>query len=188
MKLLFIGIIDNTKCYLSFFMCIAAFFCLYRWAASSQTCLMSEAWPIGGASRCAAWHPTSPLHRHAAQSTVRPTKCPGRERKRGRKGWREWEMRERRNGGRELLSWREHREITVHRVRLHAHTHTQFLTSDQKGTAEYTGHELIVLHPCYHLHWESLFHSDLCLLITHTSKKKAQSKQEWLRRNIFILL
>ncbi len=157
------------------------FFRLSSSAASSPTCLMSEAWPTGGESQCAAWRPISPRHRPAAQSTVLPTKCPGKARKPGRKGWRGWEMREKRNGGRELLSWREHREKTVHRVRLQpracTHTHTSTQTHWQwhartvsnlwSKRTECTGHELIVLHPYHHLHWESLFHSDLCLLITH---------------------
>lgn len=117
------------------------FFCyLYSSAASSQICLMSEVWQIGGESLFAAWHPISLQHRPAAQSTVQPTKCPGRVRKPGMKGWRGWEESERRNGGREPLSWREVREITVHRVRLQpcACTNTHSLWPLIKHTQPWT--------------------------------------------------
>lgn len=40
------------------------------------------------------------------------------------------------------------------------------------------GRELIVLHPTHHLQQQSLFHTDLCLLITHTSKC---SSSQWAR-------
>lgn len=123
---------------------------------------MSEVWQIGEESLFAAWHPISLQHRPAAQSTVQPTKCPGRVRKPGMMGWRGWEESKRRNGGREPLSWREVREITVHRVRMHVQTHT---ASDLWSSTH--SHELIVFHPYHHLRRETLFHSYLCLLITN---------------------
>lgn len=49
---------------------------------------------------------------------------------------------------------------------MHKHTHAHTHTFCNVWSSTH-GHELSVLHPYHHLHWESLFHSYLCLLITH---------------------
>lgn len=99
-------------------------------------------------------------------------------------------MRERRNGVRELLSWREHRAITVHRVRLRPRAHTHMHTYSNLWSKN--AHNTQAMNSLCYTHTiissERAYFTVIYAFWSHTSKKMAQSKQEWLRSNIFILL